>query len=39
MESVESTNAETSFEQNLLPILTQRCAYAGCHVAGGPKKP
>ena len=37
MESVESTNAETSFEQNLLPILTQRCAYAGCHVAGGPK--
>ena len=27
---------ETSFEQNLLPILTARCAFAGCHVAGGP---
>ena len=29
-------NTETSFEQNLLPILTARCAFAGCHVAGGP---
>ena len=37
MESVETTNAETAFEQNLLPILTQRCTSAGCHVAGGPK--
>ncbi|MCY4553769.1 MAG: hypothetical protein OXC79_08865, partial [Candidatus Poribacteria bacterium] len=37
MESGEMTNAETSFEQNLLPILSTRCAYAGCHVAGGPK--
>ena len=25
-----------SFEQNLLPILTARCALAGCHVADGP---
>ena len=37
MESVEIANAETTFEQNLLPILTAKCAYAGCHVAGGPK--
>ncbi len=34
---VETANAETAFEQNLLPILTERCAYAGCHIAGGPK--
>ena len=26
-----------SFEQDLLPILRGRCAFAGCHVAGGPK--
>ena len=25
-----------SFEQDLLPILRGRCAFAGCHVAGGP---
>ena len=25
-----------SFERNLLPILTARCALAGCHVADGP---
>ena len=25
---------EASFEQNLQPILTARCAFAGCHVAG-----
>ena len=37
MESVEIANTETAFERNLLPILTERCAYAGCHVAGGPK--
>ena len=37
VESGEITNIETSFEQNLLPILSTRCAYAGCHVAGGPK--
>ena len=37
MESGEIADAETTFEQNLLPILTAKCAYAGCHVAGGPK--
>ena len=30
------SNIEASFEQNLLPILAARCAFAGCHVAGGP---
>lgn len=35
-EVVESTDSETSFEQNVLPILTARCALAGCHVADGP---
>ena len=28
--------AEASFTHNLLPILTARCALAGCHVADGP---
>jgi len=28
---------ETSFHMNILPILTERCALAGCHVADGPK--
>ena len=28
---------EVSFEMNLLPILTERCALAGCHVANGPE--
>ena len=28
--------AKASFEQHLLPILTARCALAGCHVADGP---
>ncbi len=32
----ETVDAELSFEQNLLPILTARCALAGCHVADGP---
>ena len=31
-----TVDAEMSFEQNLLPILTARCALAGCHVADGP---
>ena len=35
-EVMESTDIETSFEQNILPILTARCALAGCHVADGP---
>ena len=25
-----------SFENDIFPILTARCAFAGCHVAGGP---
>ena len=32
----ETFNAEMSFEQNVLPILTAKCALAGCHVADGP---
>lgn len=35
-EVMESTDIKTSFEQNVLPILTSRCALAGCHVADGP---
>ena len=31
-----TVDAEMSFEQNLLPILTAKCALAGCHVADGP---
>ena len=30
------TGGGTSFQNDVLPILTQRCALAGCHVAGGP---
>ena len=26
-----------SFKDDILPILTNRCAFAGCHVAGGPE--
>ena len=28
---------EASFHMNILPILTERCALAGCHVADGPR--
>ena len=35
-EVMDSTDIETSFEQNILPILTARCALSGCHVADGP---
>ena len=35
-EVMESTDSESSFKQNVLPILTARCALAGCHVADGP---
>ena len=35
-EVMDSTNIEASFEQNILPILTARCALSGCHVADGP---
>ena len=31
-----AVDLEAAFEQNLLPILTARCALAGCHVADGP---
>ncbi len=34
--NISSVKAKTSFEQNLLLILTTRCAYSGCHVANGP---
>ncbi|RKU14313.1 hypothetical protein C6501_08335 [Candidatus Poribacteria bacterium] len=34
--NISSVNAKTSFEQNLLPILTARCAYSGCHDVNGP---
>lgn len=36
MEVHESVDVEVSFNQNVLPILTARCALAGCHVADGP---
>ena len=32
-----TTPQGVSFERDLLPILRSRCAFAGCHVAGGPK--
>ena len=35
-DDISSATAKASFEENLLPILTARCAYSGCHVAGGP---
>ena len=33
---METTDTEASFEQNIQPILTARCALSGCHVADGP---
>ena len=36
METHEPVDIEAAFEQNLLPILTARCALSGCHVADGP---
>ena len=35
-EVMASTDIEASFEQDIQPILTARCALAGCHVADGP---
>ena len=35
-EITDSTDPEDSFEHNILPILTAKCALAGCHVAEGP---
>ena len=32
-----STGSGASFQNGVLPILTQRCALSGCHVAGGPR--
>ena len=32
----EAGRAIPSFMNDVLPILTQRCALSGCHVAGGP---
>ena len=32
-----SGRASPSFETDISPILTQRCALAGCHVADGPE--
>ena len=29
-------DVEVAFEENILPILTARCAISGCHVADGP---
>ena len=36
MEVHEPIDVEAAFEQNVLPILTARCALSGCHVADGP---
>ena len=36
MDVHEPVDTKTSFEQNLLPILTANCALAGCHVENGP---
>ena len=36
METHKPVDIEVAFEQSLLPILTERCALSGCHVAEGP---
>ena len=36
MDVHESVDVKASFEHDLLPILTARCALSGCHVADGP---
>ena len=36
METHEPVDVEAAFAQNILPILTARCALSGCHVADGP---
>ena len=33
---VTQVSPEETFNQNLQPILTERCALSGCHVANGP---
>lgn len=34
---VDAGRPSPSFSADILPILTSRCAFAGCHVAGGPE--
>ena len=34
---VRAGRPSPSFKEDILPILTNRCAFAGCHVAGGPE--
>ena len=34
---VRAGRPSPSFRDDILPILTNRCAFAGCHVAGGPE--
>ena len=36
METHEPVDVAAAFAQNILPILTTRCALSGCHVADGP---
>ena len=36
METHEPVDVADAFAQNILPILTARCALSGCHVAEGP---
>ena len=36
LETHEPVDVATAFAQNILPILTERCALSGCHVADGP---
>lgn len=36
MEVHEPVDVKASFQHDLLPILTARCALSGCHVADGP---
>ena len=33
---VDAGRPSPSFNADILPILTNQCAFAGCHVAGGP---
>ena len=34
---VRAGRPSPSFKEDILPILANRCAFAGCHVAGGPE--
>ena len=36
-EPTDGDGSSPSFQNDILPILTQRCAVPGCHVAGGPR--